>query len=402
MTNSALDELFAITGDSDLAEVGGGHNQKGTEFQKHWAVLRMFELESAGEKDFLFLFEAIQDVAVLDSETAPVSICLYQVKKKDRKEWTWAELTSLGYPTKPKAANAAKTGKAAKAAESPPPAVANDIAKPVHPIVKSPLGKLYAAVLAFKQLKASGAFVSNAGCDLPLSDDNNAATSLNATLADLSASHLELLCNGLQVFHAQGEDILDVSSIGLQKTVMSPADPATHLIGAVHKFLEGRSPRHAGQARALVDFLIARISPLGARTESCGSFDEVRQRHGYSRAEFVSALAELEEIPDVVAQLEDWLIEAASEGMSMRERSAIRMAATGIYRRQVMGAPSEAEESLAGRCDNWLETLPEEGGICDLLNQGYLEFKDEYPGMRKPEIMAHIAIRAIKRCVDPI
>jgi hypothetical protein len=137
-------ELLAVTNHEDFAEVGGSHNQKGVEFQRHWAVMRMFELEMAGEQDFLFLFEAIQDVAIVDSCTSPTTICVYQIKKKDRKEWTWTDLTMLHHPQDP----------------SKPSNVRKVRVKPLTDIQNSPLGKLYATILAFKELQSTGRFVS--------------------------------------------------------------------------------------------------------------------------------------------------------------------------------------------------------------------------------------------------
>src|SRR5690606_15649053 len=93
MAEEALKELVHVATSSEYAEVGGSHNQKGIEFQRHWGLVRMFELAEAGQADFLVLFEAIQDIAVLDSATSPTTIAVYQVKKKDRKEWGWGELT---------------------------------------------------------------------------------------------------------------------------------------------------------------------------------------------------------------------------------------------------------------------------------------------------------------------
>lgn len=90
-----MEEVFRVATRKDLAESGGGHNQKGVDFQRAWAIERMFDLEKSGASDFLFLFESIQDVAELDSSMAPSSIRIYQVKKKERKEWSWAELTHL-------------------------------------------------------------------------------------------------------------------------------------------------------------------------------------------------------------------------------------------------------------------------------------------------------------------
>jgi len=138
MTQSRFDELLHLTNRKDLAEVGGGHNQKGIEFQRHWAVMRMFELEQGGAKDFLLLFEAIQDIAILDSSVTPESICVYQIKKKDRKEWAWGDLTMLHKPK--------ELGKPYKPGKG----------KSLSDIQNSPLGKLYATVRAFKELKSQG------------------------------------------------------------------------------------------------------------------------------------------------------------------------------------------------------------------------------------------------------
>lgn len=96
-----VDEVVHVANNKDIAETGGGHTQKGVDFQRYWAIQRMVELEQSKSPDFLLLFEAIQDIAELDSVAAPTSITVYQVKKKDRKEWAWREITGL--PTPPKA-----------------------------------------------------------------------------------------------------------------------------------------------------------------------------------------------------------------------------------------------------------------------------------------------------------
>ena len=95
MNNDAITDLLSVVNDTVLAETGGGHGQKGIDFQRYWTIHHMIELENSGVEDFLILIEAVQDVAELDSCTSPTSICLYQVKKKDRKEWSWNELTKL-------------------------------------------------------------------------------------------------------------------------------------------------------------------------------------------------------------------------------------------------------------------------------------------------------------------
>ena len=96
--NTIAEEIFNVATRKDLAEVGGAHNQKGVDFQRYWALMRIFQLEHSGQDDFLFLFEAIQDIAEFDSSASPSSVRVYQVKKKDRGEWTWAELIKLPTP----------------------------------------------------------------------------------------------------------------------------------------------------------------------------------------------------------------------------------------------------------------------------------------------------------------
>jgi hypothetical protein len=382
MTPDPFDELLHVTNRKDLAEVGGSHNQKGIEFQRHWAVMRMFELEQDGAKDFLLLFEAIQDIAILDSSVAPTSICVYQVKKKDRKEWAWGDLTLL---YKPK-----DSGKPSKAGKE----------KPLSDIQTSPLGKLYATVLAFKELKSSGRFVSNAGCDLPLADGSNAATSLPCALSSLSAGHLELLSKGLETLHSEGGSLPDLSRIHLERVVLPVDDPGTHIVGLVHKFLAERSPRHAGQAQSLVDSLMAKIGPLGARTDTCKTFTEMREQRGYSRSEFVDALGNLETVPDLLEHLETWLHRLSQEGMSFMEITAVRAAAASIYRRQVMGARLIDEEQLIAGCDEWLAGQSDPLQLKPFFEAAYNELRGQFPSVKKADILANFALRAIKKCVD--
>ena len=115
-----------------------------------------------------------------------------------------------------------------------------------------------------------------------------------------------------------------------------------------------RSPAHAGQARALVDTLLAKVGPLGARTASCSTFEEMRAQRGYSRSEFAAALGNLQDIPDLLQHLDIWLSKLASEGMGVLEIVGIRAAAASIYRRQVMGSSLPEDKDVVSACDAWL------------------------------------------------
>jgi hypothetical protein len=382
MTADPLAEILAVSNSADLSEVGGGHNQKGVEFQRNWALIRMFELEEAGEPDFLLLFEIIQDVAVLDSSTAPTAISIYQVKKKDRKEWTWGSLTNLHTPQLP----GKKTAKA----------------KPLTDIVDSPLGKLYAAVRAFSALNSHGRFISNAGCDLLLGDGTNAATSMPTALSELSPHLRDLLSDGMKILHGSDTSKPDLAKLYVERVGLPVDDPSTFTVGVAHNFLSGRSPRHAGQARSLVDTLLAKVGPLGAKTDTCKTFADVKARHGYSRDEFVSALGDLEHVPDLQHYLETWLDQLGQEGLGFMEIIAIRSAATAIYRRQVMGSPAvRTDDDVIAACDAWLADKLDPVKLLPFCTEALAHLADAFPAAKKAELQAHFALRAIMKCVDP-
>jgi hypothetical protein len=252
MPQATLDQIAAIAIDPVFKETGGAHNTQGIEFQRHWAVLRMFELTEHGERDFLFLFEALQDVAILDSGSTPTAICIYQVKKRSRSEWTWALLTGVHEP------NAKKK-------------------KALDEVKKSPLGKLYAVVRAITTFRASGSFVSNLGCDLPLAPDGSFATTSSESLDRLPLAHGDLLREALACFHDEGETVPDLSRLNIQRVNISPEEPSSVLVGKVHDFLLARSAEHAGQARALVDALLLKVGALSLRSATCRDFDELRK-----------------------------------------------------------------------------------------------------------------------------
>jgi hypothetical protein len=333
------------------------------------------------------LFEAIQDVAILDSSSAPTAICIYQVKKKERREWEWSDLTSLPQPDDP----SKSTGKSKKQPK-----------KSLADVQGSPIGKLYAAVNAVKTLKTSGGFISNVGCNLPLADGSNAATSLPSALAALSPQHLDLLSKALATLHARGEPVPDLSRIHLERVAVPVNDPGPYIVGLVSKFLTKRSPRHAGQAQALVDALLVAIKPLGAKTDTCKTFDELRKERGYSKSEFVNALGQLENVPDLLEHLDDWLNRLVNEGMGFMDITAIRNAAAAIYRRQVMGSKSLEETKLSTACDTWLNAHADSTNLKPFFEAAYTDLHGEYPSMKKSELLAHFALMAIKKCVDQI
>ncbi|PHM20486.1 MAG: hypothetical protein CK604_06055 [Curvibacter sp. PD_MW3] len=380
METSQIGEVFQVATNKALTETGGGHSQKGVDFQRAWALSRMFETVDEGATDFLFLFEAIQDVAVLDSPTDPKSIRIYQVKKKDRKEWEWSELTELHNPAKPKA-------------------------RPKDPskIGTSTIGKLYSSVIAFKNLKSSGSFVSNAGTNLPLSNGANAATSVSCDLSQLRSDHLTLLEEGLKTLHDSGQTVPNPALISIEKVSLPPDDPATHLNGLAVSFLSKRSAKHAGQAKALVDALLAQIGPLGSKTDSCSSFKELCQQRGYARSDFIAALGALETVPDMQALLDAWLTRLTQEGgIDFMLATATRVAGGRIFTRNLIGGEDPAVAALISDCDRWIDANPPGSDLSPYFQKARAHLEPLHRSFRSPELIAHFMLRAIKKCVDLI
>jgi hypothetical protein len=186
----------------------------------------------------------------------------------------------------------------------------------------------------------------------------------------------------------------------LEKADLPVDDAATYTIGRAHAFLAKRSRRHAGQARSLVEGLLAKLGPLGAKTATCKTFDEMKSRHGYSRADFVEALGMLEQLPDVDFYLDMWLGQLNKEGMGVMEVTSIRTAVAGIYRRQVVGSQLPEEAGIMAACDVWLAGKADPTELLPFFNSGLDHLKALFPTARKPELQAHFALRAITKCVD--
>lgn len=383
--SNALDEIVLALSDPGTAESGGAHNQKGIEFQKNWAIVKMFALKEKAEIDFLFLFEAIQDVAILNSATAPTRIEVFQVKKKDRMEWTWASLTNLHIPDNPSKKVKSKVKKS----------------KPLDGIADSPLGKLFASLACFKALENSGSFISNAGCNLVLASGGNAATSLPVALSDLPSHFTDLLQAALDAVHKPGSAKSDLSKILLEKIDVPVDDAQTYTIGIVHKYLDTVSPMHAGQARSFVESLLAKLGPLGAKTTKAATLDEMRSRHGYSLEQLNAALGDLQQTPDVDFHLKHWLDQLGKEGLAFWEVSQTRAAAAAIFRRKLFGSALPADVEISACCGAWLGVNKIGTNLMPAFESGTAHLSAEFPSAKKAELQAHFLLKAIEQCVDP-
>ena len=68
-----------IIGSYKVLNLGGTRASKGFSYQNHWSIKKLIDLHMSG-KDYVMLFEVYDDVSVLDSESDPKKISIYQIK----------------------------------------------------------------------------------------------------------------------------------------------------------------------------------------------------------------------------------------------------------------------------------------------------------------------------------
>lgn len=385
-------ELLSVANDPKYSESGGGHGAKGVDFSRIWAVFRMIELEKSNEPDFLLLFESVQDVAELDSSTVPTRMKIYQVKKKDTGTWTWSVLTGT---VEPKSSSVTSTKTTKTKASQPKPPKAIDFKK----VPESVLGKLHLSLSAFKALPVEGIFLSNQGCDFPLKNGGSTATTAPCSLADLAAEHVQLLTDAFASLSLGGPPP-DLTRVRLQKVAIHPDNINAPAIEAALDLLNERSPEHAGQAKAFVESLVMKISPLTRRTESCLTFNELIKERGFSRSSFISALAALETVPDRLALLNDWLRQLQAEGVDFMTIASVRMAATRAQQDRLTGG-STASKEIDNFSDAWIAANPPTSNLRPYVEAALAELKVQFSAQRDNDLIARFVMRAITKCVDP-
>lgn len=367
-------EIFSLSQEPALAEAGGGHGQKGVDFQRYWAIIRIFQLKQDGSNDFLLLFESIQDVAEFDSESSPSRVDIYQIKKRDGGEWSFNELTGMHKPD----------GRKKK------------VAPTLSKIEKSPLGKLYKAGLAVQQLDASTHFVSNAGCDLPLATSGSASSLLKCLASELDTTHASSLAEGLALLHATPGAIPDLKRLALTKTTLHPDDPHLLALGAATDYLSKHLPSSAGQAKAFVDALFAQISALGRQTEPVTTFEELRRQRGYSMAELDTALADLKGVPDLKSHLDKVLDGLLLEGLQPLRRISIDVGVTKYFSNLVSGTNGTNELALIEECAKAAPALLGAAPLLPALEAATAKIAASHTAFKNVEVFAYLLIQVTK------
>lgn len=314
---TALVELCQIEADDDLHEFGGGHGNKGNDFARFWLINEILALTDAGEKDFLFILEYVQDVARVDDPQSPSSITLYQLKKKEGSVW---DLNSLAGLT-----------------------IKGKFVKP-----DSPLAKLLKSILGFKTLKADAEFISNTHFKIDLAAGGTALSMDYVSLSELTVERQLHFRESTALAHGIQVSDVPLHKVGLRYAPIEVNDMRVHVIGAAHGVLKKLSAAHAAQADSLVDALFAKLATASRNTTKCKSWEELVAKRGYSKEQFTEALATLQLLPDRQKQREELLKELAQAlNWHTRERIKVEIGLTELARLKLSGG----ELSVSGV--NW-------------------------------------------------
>lgn len=382
-------ELLLVANDPSLTETGGGHAAKGLDFQRWWAVLRMVELKRM-DRDFLLLFEAVQDVTELNSPSVPTAVTVYQVKKKDTGLWSWSMLTGTTEP---------KPVKGVAKAKSSTKTLAKGATAPFAKVGDSVLGKLHRSVFAFPSMAVEGCFISNAGCNIPLATGGNSATAMPHNLNALAPSYMKLLSDALTSLGSASSLAPDLSKLKLKTVAIHPNDLSSPVVAAVLEMLNAKSPEHAPQARAFAEALVMKVSPLGRHTQQCATFEDLVQERGFSRAEFDEALSQLQAVPDRLALLRRLIAQLQNEGLDFVNVMALDTQATRLAREQLAGITPETQ-AMYEFCDTWIASNPPSSPFREWCDAALAALEGSFSGYRDNEMLARFLMRAIVKCVD--
>lgn len=297
-------EIESIEVDDAHHDFGGPENNQGGDFAHFWLIVRLLDVETAGAHDYMFVCEYVQDVAEFDSSNAPTSVVLYQLKKKAGGYWGTAELT--GQTQKSKAP------------------------KPTKPLIK-----LYKSVQAFKELKARGAFVSNAKYSVPLRTMQHSTKAEQISLAELDDMHCDALRVALGGLAGIAPEAVDLDLLEMRTVPLSIDDLHRHTTGIMFSYLQQKAADHANQAAALVDTIYLKLRGAARKTNVSKTWAELVERRGFGKMAFKSAVQALKTIPDA-HQEHLRLLDKLAKDWSTPKTIKVRIALANLYRDKVL------------------------------------------------------------------
>lgn len=256
-TNMALkDDLLTVL----PKEESGSKTSRKYDFQKNLSLYLMIEYYGRRD-DFVFLFDFHDDLAVVDSEKAPNHIEFYQIKSKDKGNWTINRLSK-----------AKKNQK--------------------HSII----GKLYLNKINFEKHATQLIFISNANFNIGKLNDGRQTTDLKKIRAkDLQKVNISTFNNRIKKEHKLKSDPRFEDLTRFEVTKLSNEDSQTHCIGAINILVNKINPNNkvnSGLAYKQIINEVKRKTNTTVSDTSIVDLSELFESKGISKSTFLDFLNE--------------------------------------------------------------------------------------------------------------
>ncbi len=240
-------------------ETSGSSSANRFDFQKDWAILKLFELHQYKD-DYLLVLDYHDDVMVLDSEDDPQSAAFFQLKTKDKGVWKLADIVR------------AKKGKKGD--------------------LPSIIGKLYDCKLTFPNHTLSLTLVSNACFEISLqSHAGKSIAKKSICFIDIEQKDLNKIITTIKTEHALQDEPDFIEITFLEVTDLNIKDRETYMKGKLHDFLESMYPNHGRFRLSLIyNTIFGEVKRKNDYEWKVSDFDEVKKHKGISRSEFQNML----------------------------------------------------------------------------------------------------------------
>jgi hypothetical protein len=348
---ASVDIWAGLLSDPEVSERGGEDNNDGVDFARYWAIYLLIALERTRQEDYVLLFEYLQDVALLNSTQAPTSAALYQLKKRDRKDWSISSLCKADDGQKADSRAGSESSQAqADLFSDVAPTGQEHISAPKSKSVRrksaalrgqSPLGKLYLSVAKLTQrIDATGVFVSNAPLGAKMSDGRIAAMHSIVRLHELHSTETSGISDRLRKELGLNE-LAHISKLSFEHTKLQPATMRETVRGVLGEFLvdELRLTDTSGQ---LVVKLFEAFSRLGGKKQNLQSLREIVSEKGFTKEMFSRLLESASHAGDFGEQIDEMISDLKREGLAPKKANKIADAARRIAIRFVR-APEQRD-----------------------------------------------------------
>lgn len=241
-------------------EVSGSRSSNRSDYQKSWAFCLLLKLHRT-EQDYLILFDYHDDVVVLDSAENPTSIDFYQVKTKEKGNWTVTRLL-----------------KREKGANDEP--------------LTSIVGKMYANKIAFPAAAKSLNFISNAQFKVKLRINPESEVVVDRfELADLCKKALQDFSQRIQEEHNLNYCPLCDILTKFTSDSLSLEGHVAHTVGEFATFLDEIEPGGKFAIVAGQRAIATTISRKNNHERTPVTKEELLASKGISRADFEQMLS---------------------------------------------------------------------------------------------------------------